>query len=734
MPLRFTVKRKEPRFKGDRPSWSASVSGPPELFSDPLCRALTVYGLSPWKTESEMHIWTLPPSSGEPPLYLAPLLSTKYRARIERATQDMVNAAVEARRPADGVDRLLSREGPADPGRSALLVRGTRDAFLANCAPDDVDRRRFLAGAGWLALQAPSEAVVRVFGEMPHFTRDPFIAQGLEPFMSENATQLLGMKLAAAMGNIRLSKTQLPPDSVVLPVPDGLSYMDFQKAGIAQVVEQGKSAIIADEMGLGKTVQGIGVLNARPEAQRVLVTCQANMRLKWVREIEKWKVAPDLTVGHAEGDHFPLTDVVVINYDIIKRHAERLKSVRWDLILVDEAHNLKNPEAQRTQVVLGDLLNGRGEDAIPLAPGGQILHLTGTPKPNRVSELWPLLTSSRPDIWGRGPEARQAFLNRYEPPILIRKEVVRGKRSYHTIVPMAGRPMRELELQWRLRGSGGFIRRLKRDTDLPPKFRSPIEMPIKLTREVREVLKSVEADIEALRGRLGHINPRLGESRQASAVIDVIEGLVQHGTDFLEVARVRRNLGLLKAPYAAKFILDELAAENDFAPEHRRKTVVFAHHKDVISVLAAAAEAAMPGATRVYDGTTSAKNRQAYIDDFQNDPDVRLFVMSLSGATGITLTAGSRMRVVEPDWSPSNMLQIEDRIWRIGQERSVDIGYLFIPDSLDVQIGNMILWKMEVDEKTMNRMQVDARRSIIKPAERIAPIYESVGVNNLEPD
>jgi SNF2 family DNA or RNA helicase len=85
--------------------------------------------------------------------------------------------------------------------------------------------------------------------------------------------------------------------------------------------------------------------------------------------------------------------------------------------------------------------------------------------------------------------------------------------------------------------------------------------------------------------------------------------------------------------------------------------------------------------------------------------------MSLSGATGITLTAASRLRVVEMDWSPSNMIQIEDRIWRIGQQKTCHIGYLFIPESLDVSIGNAIVKKMETDERTLNRPYFDLKMS-----------------------
>lgn len=461
------------------------------------------------------------------------------------------------------------------------------------------------------------------------------------------------------------------------------------------------------------TIQGIGVVNARPEVKRVLVTCQANMRLKWVDEINKWKINQDLTVGHAEGNEWPDTDVVVINYDIVGRHEENIRSVNWDIVLTDEAHNLKNEETIRTTTMLGTLpLDLDDEDyvpPVPLADKGQLVHLTGTPKPNRLSEMWPLLSSSRPDLWGRGPRARQIFLDRYEPPVLIKKKFSDKKsgREWTRIIPLPGKPRRELELQMRLRGSGSFIRRLKRDTPgLPDKFRTPIRMPYALTADEQKELASINADfaglMEGIASRMARdITP--GQTRMAGALIDVIDGLPPNAPEFHEIARVRKNLGVLKAPMSARFIIDELDEDMELPEEMRRKTVVFAHHKEVIDIIERMIEARYPGSVCRYDGkVSSAKKREKLVQDFQTKKNKRVFLMSLSGATGITLTSSARMRVVEPDWSPSNMSQIEDRIWRIGQEENCDIGYLIVPNSLDLSIGAALVRKMETDERALN--------------------------------
>jgi SNF2 family DNA or RNA helicase len=716
MVLRVNIKRKEPRFKGDHPAYNAVVSGPQETMDAKMRRFLELQGLSPFKEEEGFSIWTNPPVIGGPPVYLVPLLRYRFGIVATKDAQRLAEHAFSERLPEDGLERFLGERGGVRAGQRALAVGAAREDFVANCDADNEARIQALEAAGWLPIENPPPALAEKLGTRPYRTRDPFIAGNLEGFMTEKAREKLKELTRSAAANIKISKAQQAPVDFDVPVPDDIDYLPFQKGGIQQIARSGKSGIIADDMGLGKTIQGIGLMNAKPESTNVLVICQANMKIKWTREIDKWMVNRDLTVGYAEGSTFPDTNVVVINYDILQKNIDQLRGRNWDLILTDEAHNLKNEEAQRTKAVLGDLLDLDGGQMLPMSDRGQLVHLTGTPKPNRVSELWPLLTSSRPDLWGRGPKAREIFLNRYQPPNLIKKKMRRGNREVEMIVPTAGKPQRETELQLRMRGSGSFIRRLKRDTDLPPKFRTPLEIPVRLSKEDKALLREAEADLEALVGRVAGADVRVGESREAGVVISAISLIDPDTPSFNELARVRRNLGLVKAPHCAKFILDEIEDESDMAPENRTKTVVFAHHKEVIRVIHEESEKRIPGSFLIYDGSVKPVDRQPLIDRFQTDDSIRGIIISLAGATGITLTASARMRVVEPDWTPSNMVQIEDRIWRIGQEKNVDIGYLSVAGTLDARIGNALVDKMESDEKAINTIRFKHQVARLTPA------------------
>jgi len=143
-------------------------------------------------------------------------------------------------------------------------------------------------------------------------------------------------------------------------------------------------------------VQAIGVINADESVRRVLVVCPASLKINWLRELKKWLVRP-LEVGIADSKCFPSTDIVVINYDIAQKY-ERSLAAGWDLMIVDEAHYLKNPKALRTRFILGHRAR-RPADSKSGIPARRKIFLTGTPICNRPVELWPILHALDAVAW-----------------------------------------------------------------------------------------------------------------------------------------------------------------------------------------------------------------------------------------------------------------------------------------------------------------------------------------------
>ena len=151
-----------------------------------------------------------------------------------------------------------------------------------------------------------------------------------------------------------------------IPVPEGLAYLPYQRAGIAYGINlrENLGVLLADEMGLGKTIQAIGILNTDLTLQRVLIVCPASLRLNWQRELRKWLVRP-MRSEIATSTWFPTGSgiaITIMNYDIAAKHMAAMRRESWDAVILDEAHYLKNPTTKRTIALFGR--NRKGEDTV----------------------------------------------------------------------------------------------------------------------------------------------------------------------------------------------------------------------------------------------------------------------------------------------------------------------------------------------------------------------------------
>jgi len=187
--------------------------------------------------------------------------------------------------------------------------------------------------------------------------------------------------------NAAIAESQATDSDMEFPVPEGLSYLPYQKAGIAYAMQR-SATLIADEMGLGKTIQAIGVINATAP-KTVLVVCPASLKINWKNEMTKWLVADrDIQIVNGGGEQIPETpDVIIINYDVLSKHAYAIKSRVWDMVIMDEAHYIKNNDAKRTKI------------AVSIKANRKVI-LTGTPITNRPIELQPIAGYLDPASFG----------------------------------------------------------------------------------------------------------------------------------------------------------------------------------------------------------------------------------------------------------------------------------------------------------------------------------------------
>lgn len=454
--------------------------------------------------------------------------------------------------------------------------------------------------------------------------------------------------------NVHMSKAVT--SDITFPSPEGLEARDYQKAGLAYMMEK-DSVLLADDMGLGKTIQIIGVINADESINKALIVCPASLKLNWEKELNKW-LTRDLNVEVINGSQKPSknANVVIINYDILTRNESwikgtQLKPMHWDFLVCDEAHYLKNPKAKRTQVIIGDYKKG----VSPLSAGRKVMS-TGTPIPNRVKEGFTLFNYLRPDLF----PSFKSFGQRY---------CFSGNTEYG---PRFNGSQNTDELQHILR-SNFMIRRTKDQvlTELPGKIRQTIPL---------NGFASLVAKEQQILGEMGFSY----EAEDWSYALN-------SSPMFTELAVVRHMLALAKAPSVAKYVEDLL--------ETQEKVIVMGYHKDVVEVIER--KLAKYGVSKVVGGMSTAAKQEA-VDAFQ-EGDNRVFVGNINAAgVGFTLTASDQVVFAELDWTPGNMEQAEDRANRMGQTNLVDVHYVVAAGSMDQKLAYTLEEKQESISATLD--------------------------------
>jgi SWI/SNF-related matrix-associated actin-dependent regulator 1 of chromatin subfamily A len=616
----------------------------------------------------------------------------------------------------EAADTTLNNKAPED-----TAVSQVRDGqFSVACAFDyDVldsikalPQRRFSKDSGMARWWVPAE----LFGDL---------VRGLQDSNTDATNRLAndlikGKRFAPARrirdkatGRLENSRAaEIEPDSVDIPAPEGLEYRPFQLAFIAWALGV-KNILLGDEMGLGKTIQALGLINAKPAIRRVLVVCPASLRYNWAREATKWLVG-DYTISVMEGRKgkgWPTkttgNHIVIINYDLAKANAKLIHSFEWDLVVVDEAHLLKNAKAQRTKAILG-YWDKTTKQAVPGVRAKRNLYMTGTPIPNRVSELWNLLKKLDADGLGRN---WKLYMTRYAEAT---QETVRtGGGGYQQVWVTDGAAHLD-ELQRRMR-SKFLMRRLKQDVakELPPKVRQIIAIPPDGATTLLRREAKLQAAIEAEQLER-EIAAAIAQATDCSYA-DLLGDLAGHSPAFEESALVRHEIALKKVPVVVKHVQALVSSVG--------KVVLFAWHRDVIDAI----EAGLRQGSKDYDpistvklvGGMGAKAADSAVDQFQTT-DVQVFLGNISAAgVGHTLTKSSHVVFAELPWRPCDASQAEDRCHRMGQEGDVvTVQHVLFDGSMDIYMANMLLEKQAVADGALDDLGADE------------PDFETVDINS----
>jgi len=426
----------------------------------------------------------------------------------------------------------------------------------------------------------------------------------------------------------------------------------YQKIGVEFFIRNGGKAILADTMGLGKTLEALAYV-AHRELDKTLVICPASVKYAWENEVKKWtKLKPIVIDSKTEltSQLFADNNIFIINYDILKRFVNELTTTRFDCLICDEFHYIKNPVAQRTKYVKSIAKNIES-----------VLLLSGTPLLSRPVELFNGLQLMDPEEFND----YYLYTKRY-------CAAHQGRFGWD----VSGSSKID-ELQERI--NKYFLRRMKENVlkELPPK--RFIDYPVELDPVQYRNYKLVENSfVKYLKEIKKKKKEEIDRTLQASALVQLNE-----------LRQITSNGKLYSAKYVINSIID--AGE---------KVVVFSVYNKPLEDL----KEEFGDSAVILTGKTNNEKRAEIIKSFQEDDSKKIFLGGIkSGGVGITLTRATNVLFIDYSYLPSDHKQAEDRIHRIGQTAdSVTIYQLYAKNTIDERMREILTEKQKLFDTIFN--------------------------------
>lgn len=445
---------------------------------------------------------------------------------------------------------------------------------------------------------------------------------------------------------------------------------------------------VGDDMGLGKTAQATISAEALAAADgHVLIVCPANLRLNWQKEIRKWLGDSPTVRIVGEGQAVdPSARFTIVNYELLPKHYEKLRELQPDVLIIDEAHYIKNPKALRSVYVVGGRLKNPDFDKLNPKQNPQYLRidglcdvskrvfpLTGTPIPNHIRDCFNLWKAIGHPIAANKRRFDERYCEGHE------EYVARGRVAWKNDGASNLEELRQLV-------APVFLQRKKSEVlSLPPKQRT--FMPIEVDR------KEYHRVMRAYRDR--------GPLRVDLAI------------QLMTEQRMATALG--KAPATSEF------AEN--CVEQGEKVVIFSKSTRALDAIEKTLAEAL-GANSIVrlDGNTGdMRAKERVVERFQTEEEVKVFLGQIDAAgTGIGLTAANRVIMNDLGFEPLIMQQAEDRVYRSGQERQVQITYMIADGTIDEYIGELLENKLDaittfegIDNNMLAQLRARLEREVL---------------------
>ena len=460
--------------------------------------------------------------------------------------------------------------------------------------------------------------------------------------------------------------SHLHDKNAIAPIEDPANLQGtlrpYQKRGVAwlhYLEVLGLNPCLADDMGLGKTLEVIAhLLKEREERESVpatLIIAPTSVLGNWRKEVERF--APQLRALVHQGsvrlkdkqaflEACGQYDIILTSFALARLDEKLLQSYKWHRVVVDEAQNIKNPQAAQTKAILKLAAPHR-------------LALTGTPVENRLRDLWSIFNFLNPGYLGKETQFRKTF----ELPIYKENNVGQSLTLKKLVEPF-------------------ILRRVKTDKriidDLPDKIEQ--RMYCTLTPEQASLYEAVVKDVEE------QLNKAEGMQRRGLILSTLLrlKQICNHPMQFLQD-------GSAFTPERSHK-LQRLAEMTEEIIESGESALIFTQFTEIGGALEKYLEHTRHYNTYYLHGSTSPARRDQMVSEFQ-DPatEPSLFILTLrAGGVGLNLTKANHVFHFDRWWNPAVEDQATDRAFRIGQRRNVFVHKFVAMGTMEERIDAMI--------------------------------------------
>jgi len=590
---------------------------------------------------------------------------------------DLDNLPLDKSRIPIEIELLLNIENISDePTITGEIVGKTKSKKIL--IEDMVDRKadHIVINNTWYPFPKGIQEEIRVF--LLHNNVNSLRSISLENYLSLiSSSHDLSFNIVDHVGESISSTKIAVPDYETNDSFIGNLY-PYQLRGyrwIRWITNQGIGCILADEMGLGKTIQIIALLNDKAEKiNPSLVVAPATLLENWRREFKRFSPTIKTTI-HRGGSRtgFPSNlnsyNVVITSYGTALRDQYMLRLIDWEIIALDEAQAIKNPQAKRTKAI--KKLNKESGIAI-----------TGTPIQNRLSDIWSLMDFTNNGYLGNFQQFESRFddtiksANELEPiisPLLLRREV-------HEVAD-----------------------------DLPPRIDVPqfIEMASDSILDYEHLRQSTIEEY----GRKASL-VALGKLRQFCChpllVEDYFGKLLNSSTYIFNKSMKYQRL---------TEIIEEIYVSG-------QKVLIFTSYTKMIDILTNDLSKRFNTPANYIDGRINVTSRQTIIDDFNSYSGPTCLVLNPRAAgTGLNITGANHVIHYNPEWNPAIEDQATARAHRRGQELPVTVHRLTYANTVEEIMSQRLETKRIIADKAVigTDLETDDIKDIIK-ALSISPI------------